>query len=291
MKKILSLGALLQVIAGVTVASLVITCGVMAVRAYERQQAAQRVLLAAEISRDLFHAMQGLRLERGAVSIALTKSGVPTPDAFRGLNDSRVSTNAAIKSALARLQPARLEKVTSDGAAVRRLVDEIGARQATLHHMRLVTDRALATADANRSDALRQAWLTADSNLVDALGELSGQLSNEAIQADPFIARMMTVKQLAWLARETAGLDAMLVGEGLGRGRPLSAAEREAMAKLTGAVDASHQMITGRTNLAFNPPRLKSAIAKAERRYFVEFRAARAAALASLDAGRPIDSA
>ena len=126
---------------------------------------------------------------------------------------------------------------------------------------------------------------------MDALGELSGQLSNEAIQADPFIARMMTVKQLAWLARETAGLDAMLVGEGLGRGRPLSAAEREAMAKLTGAVDASHQMITGRTNLAFNPPRLKSAIAKAERRYFVEFRAARAAALASLDAGRPIDSA
>ena len=55
-----------------------ITCGVMALRAYERQQAAQRVLLAAEVSRDLFHAMQGLRLERGAVSIALTKPGVPS---------------------------------------------------------------------------------------------------------------------------------------------------------------------------------------------------------------------
>jgi signal transduction histidine kinase/AmiR/NasT family two-component response regulator len=291
MKRILSLGALLQAIAGVMVASLVITCGVMALRAYERQQAAQRVLLAAEVSRDLFHAMQGLRLERGAVSIALTKPGVPSADDFRALKDSRAGADAAIRSALARLQPGRLDKVVSDPPAVRRLVAEIGARQATFHHMRQVTDRALSTADATRSDALRQAWLTADSNLVDTLGELSGQLSNEAIQADPFIARMMTVKQLAWLAREAAGLDAMLVGEALGRGRPLTAAEREAMAKLTGAVDAPHRMITAQANLSFNPPRLKTAIAQADRRYFVEFRAARAAALASLDTGTPVDVA
>ena len=290
MKKILSLGTLLQVIAGVLVASLVITCAVTALHAYQRQQAAQRLLLAAEISRDLFHAMQGLRLERGAVSIALTRPGVPTAEALQGLNGGRVSTDAALKSALARLQRARLEKGVSDGPALRRLVDEIGARQSTFLHMRQVTDRAMATPGPNRSDALRQAWLTADANLVDTLGELSGQLSNEAIQADPFIARMMTVKELAWLAREAAGLDAMLVGEALGRGRPLTDAEREAMAKLTGAVDAPHRMMTGQANLAFNPPRLKSAIAKADRTYFVGFRASRTAALSALDTGSPVDT-
>ena len=287
MKKILSLGALLQIIAGVMVASLVITCGVMAVHAYQSQQAAQRVLLAAEISRDLFHAMQGLRLERGAVAIGLTRPTAPTAEALKGLNSGRVSTDAAIRSALVRVQQARLE---SDSPAVRRLVSEIGARQATFLRLRSVTDRAMATPDPHRSDALRQAWLTADANLVDTLGELSAQLSNEAIQRDPFIARMMTVKQTAWLSREAAGLDAMLVGEVLARGRPATGAEREALAKLTGAVDAPHRMMSGHANLAFTPPRLKAAIAKAERRYFVAFRATRAAALSSLDTGTPVDA-
>ncbi|MDP3632418.1 ATP-binding protein [Phenylobacterium sp.] len=289
MKKILSLGALLQIIAGVMVASLVITCAVMALHAYHRQQAAQRVLLAAEISRDLFHAMQGLRLERGAVAIALTKPGVPPAEALRGLNANRAGTDAAIKSALARLQRARLDRVVSDGPALRRLVEEIDARRATFLRLRQVTDRAMAAPDPNRSDALRQTWLTAGANLVDTLGELSGQLSNEAIQADPFIARMMTIKQVAWLERDAAGLDTMLLGEAVGRGRPPTAAEREALAKVTGAVDAPHRMMSSQAGLAFNPPRLKAAIAKAERRYFVEFRATRAAALTALSTGAPVD--
>ena len=290
MKKILNLGALLQVIAGVMVVSLVVTFAMLALQAYQRQQTAQRVLLAAEISRDLFHAMQGLRLERGAVAIALTKPKAPTAEALRALNGSRVSTEAAIASALARLQQARLGKVVSDGPAVRRLVAEIGARQSTFRHMRQVTDRALAAPDPDRSDALRQTWLTADANLVDTLGELSGQLSNEAIQADPFIAQMMTVKQLAWLERDAAGLDAMLLGEVTARDRPPTAAEREALAKLTGAVDAPHRMMTAQANLAFSPPRLKAAIAKAERSYFVDFRANRAIALTAQDTGTPLDA-
>ena len=290
MKKILSLGALLQIVAGVMVASLVITCAVMALHAHQRQQAAQRVLLAAEISRDLFHGMQGLRLERGAVAIALARPGVPTAEVLRGLKGGRVSSDAAIGSALTRLQRARLEKMVSDGPAVRRLVDEIEARRATFAHLRQVTDRAMATPDPRRSDALRQPWLTANANLVDTLAELSAHLSNEAIQTDPFIARMMTVKQLAWLARDAAGLDTLLLGEVLGRERPPTAAEREAMAKLTGAVDAPHRMISRQASLAFNPPQLKAAIAKADRRYFVEFRSTRAAALATLEAGGRVDS-
>ncbi len=288
MKKILSLGALLQIIAGVMVVSLVVTFAMLAVQAYQRQQTAQRVLLAAEISRDIFHAIQGLRLERGAVGIALTKSEAAAPGDMRTLNHSRAQTDAAVRSALGRLQRARLDKVVADGPAVRRLVGEIGARQVTFQHMRQVADRALATADPHRSDALRQDWLTADANLVDTLGELSGQLSNEAIQADPFIARMMTVKQIAWLARDAAGLDSMLVGEAMARGRPPTAAEREALAKLTGAVDAPHLMMAGQAALA--PPRLKRAIATAERRYFVDFRATRATALASLEDGPAVDA-
>ncbi|CAN5902275.1 ATP-binding protein [soil metagenome] len=289
MKKILNLGALLQIIAGVMVASLVVTFAMLALQAYNRQQTAQRVLLAAEISRDIFHAMQGLRLERGAVAIALTKPEAAGPRAMQGLDHRRAQTDAAVRSALGRLQRARLEKVVSDGPAVRRLVGEIGARQVAFQHMRQVADRALATANPHRSDALRQDWLTADANLVDTLGELSGQLSNEAIQADPFIARMMTVKQIAWLARDAAGLDSMLVGEVMARGRPATAAQREALAKLTGAVDAPHRMLAGQAALA--PPRLKRAIATAERRYFVDFRATRATALASLEGGPPVDAA
>lgn len=132
MKRILSLGALLQAIAGVMVASLVITCGVMALRAYERQQAAQRVLLAAEVSRDLFHAMQGLRLERGAVSIALTKPGVPSADDFRALRDSRAGADAAIRSALARLQPGQGRPDRRIGArpTVSQRAKVVGARDA-----------------------------------------------------------------------------------------------------------------------------------------------------------------
>ena len=76
MKKFLSLGVILQAITGVMVAALIVACVVSAGRAYERREAARHVLFATEVSRGLFDAMQSLRLERGAVGLALVRPDV-----------------------------------------------------------------------------------------------------------------------------------------------------------------------------------------------------------------------
>ena len=62
MKRLLSLGVILQAITGLMVIALIAAGAVSASQAYQRREAARRVLFATEVSRDLFTAMQGLRL-------------------------------------------------------------------------------------------------------------------------------------------------------------------------------------------------------------------------------------
>ena len=80
-----SISTLLQAITCLVVAVLAGLCAVSAVNAYWRHEAAQRVLFATDVSRDLFTAMQHLRVER-----ATTLAEIELPD--------QMTTDAANRS-------------------------------------------------------------------------------------------------------------------------------------------------------------------------------------------------
>ena len=99
----LSIGPLLRAVTGLMAIALVATFAVIAVLAYERMQAADRVLVSADVSRDLFMAMQALMVERGTENTALLTPSVIDATAANTITALRGRSETALNAALARL--------------------------------------------------------------------------------------------------------------------------------------------------------------------------------------------
>jgi signal transduction histidine kinase/AmiR/NasT family two-component response regulator len=256
MKRLLSLGVILQAITGLLALSLVAACAVSASHAYQRREAAERVMFATQVAHDLFDAMQGLRLERGSVAVVLSRRD-GTNDSYRRLPPIRARADATLDRALAtldnriaRVPAADRGRLTADLADIRRL----RARVITL---RGVTQDALARPLADRPPALRGEWVKAVDALNERLDRLSEQLAGEVKDIDPFAARMMRVKQLVWLEREALGSEAMLLGDIVGQGAPPTQQQLRLLAERRGRAEGVWQALEHDAGGADAPPRLR----------------------------------
>ena len=109
MKRFLSLSVLLQAITGVMALALVVTFGIAAERAWKGRATALRVSAVASISRDLFLAMQDIRVERGTVNTALSTAAAASSETQGEIAALRVKSEEALASALRKLAAAALE--------------------------------------------------------------------------------------------------------------------------------------------------------------------------------------
>jgi signal transduction histidine kinase/ActR/RegA family two-component response regulator len=287
MKRLLSLGVILQAITGVMVIALIAACAISASQAYQRREAARGVLFATDISRDLFTAMQGLRLERGAVGMALARPATFT-DAPKRLAVFRQPSDAALTRALARLADRPAGDREAYGAGVADQIAHIRALRAEVLSLRGLVEAALARPVGERPADLNLRWAKTSNALVLAMDQLSEQLAGRANRADPFVADMLRAKQLAWLERDAAGAHSVLLMDIVAGGGSPSPAQRMTLAHLHGQVDGGWRMMALAANSAQSPPRLKAAIADAQARYFQELRPLEDRELAALEIGRPL---
>ena len=135
MKRFLSLGLILQAVTGLMVIALIAACGVSAGQAYQRREAAQRVVFATEVSRNLFDAMQGLRLERGAVGVALSAQ-TQMPDAAARLDPFRKPSDLALSKALDDLSSRQAQALIPNRAATAAAVAKVMTLRAELRALR-----------------------------------------------------------------------------------------------------------------------------------------------------------
>jgi hypothetical protein len=77
-KRFGSISLRLQAIVGLLVVILVGACALFASQAFERRQAADRVVAITDLSRTLFTALQSLRIERAAINNGLMDSAPPS---------------------------------------------------------------------------------------------------------------------------------------------------------------------------------------------------------------------
>jgi len=285
MKRFLSLSVLLQAIAGVMVAALVTACAVSATKAYQRRESAQRVLFITGVSRDLFTAMQNLRLERAGVGNALWKPE-GTPDPSGRLAAIRGRADGALDRAVDRLTRQLPAAGVDDARATSRDLAAIAQRKAEVVALRRIADAAIPLPFAARPSGLRARWLAADTELAAEIQRLSERLAAEVDRADPFVAQMMKIKELSWLARDAGGTDLMLLGQAAAARRPLSVTEREGLAGLQGQADGAWRMVELEASLPQASPRLKAAVRAADAAYFTRLRSAQAQDLEALAVGR-----
>jgi len=280
MRRWLSIGVLLQAITGVMVIVLVTSLALTARHAFEHKMEARHTLLVTGGSRDLYAAMQSLRVERGGVMGALAGNKDVSEGQWRWLARTRRASDRALDSALNTLGPiASLDD--------RRALYDIRAKRQALVIMRRRVDAALSAPRAPRPASFRQDWILANNDLVNAIDRLSQRLSSDIQASDPFIAEMMKFRQLDWAARDAAGTEHMLLMEAVGKDAALSDDERMAFATLGGRIQAPWKMIEDEARLTSTPSTLKASVDRAEKIYFTDRRAIHDVIVAELSAGKP----
>ena len=265
---------------GLVATALLAFCALSAVYTFQRWQAAQRAQSIVGVSRDLFTAMDDLRLERGLIAAALESGGLVSDHARVQVGAARSQSAAAIAAAAARLRGGEIPQGDADAALLAR-------EQLAFQAARGKADQALGPGGEAGQDAQAAAWIAADDRLVDAMTQISTRLSALIRRQDEFTGRMVTFAHLAWTARAAAGTNWLMLHRALLEGRPLSPAEREIDANLRGRVDAAWTLLSDLDRLSDTPARLTAGIAQANRLYFANARARREALLADLGAGRP----
>jgi signal transduction histidine kinase len=283
MVKQLLIGPLLRAVTGLMAIALVATFAVIAVFAYERMRTADRVLVSADVSRDLFMAMQALMVERGSENTALLTPVVidkVTADTIAAL---RGRSEHALNEALTRLATAKLSGAEAAVATI----------QANHNHymeLRRQADEAVRLPFDQRPQGLAATWVADGGKLVDALNVLSDVLAANVAHADTFIAEMMKIKQLAWTMRDAGGLDRLVLAGAVAK-QTLPPELREQTVALSGQVDAAWRTIQDDARLQNLPPKLNAAIATAKQAYFGTVRANHKLIVDTLTAGQSAGAA
>jgi signal transduction histidine kinase/ActR/RegA family two-component response regulator len=283
MRRAPSVRLIIQATFGLMATVLLAACALSAVYAYDRWKAAERAVAVLDVSRDLFAAMQDLRLERGVLAAALQADGpLRGSNAVDQIMGSRTRADRALASAEAELGRSDLPDRAADIAALER------ERQRFLS-ARGAADRAIGTPAAALPPGTVEAWISADDRMVEAIAELCGRLSAVVGQNDPFAGHLMSFTRLAWATRSAAGTEWMALHRALIQGKPLSPETREAVARQAGQVEATWSMLRNLARLGA-PPRLVADIERADRSYFGDSQVRQAVMIADLDSGRPVRS-
>ena len=280
MRKFGSIKVLLLVVTSLMAFAVVAVFASSAEQAFTRRATAERVHAVIEISRDLFLAMQTIRVERGTGNTALETAALPDGETQREIAELRARSNGALDAALAKI--AAMGMPADDPG-----VAKISAARAAFDHTRIDIDAALSLPKARRPAALSATWIADGGTLADTIDAFSERLSGEINQADPLITEMMKIKQLAWVVRDAAGFDRLNVGTAIATNSAASPALQQQFDILTGRMDAGWQAITEDARWLALPAALKASIANAQNLYFTELRAKRKALLDELAAGRP----
>jgi signal transduction histidine kinase len=278
MRKRLSISKLLQAVTGLMAIALVASFAIVAGDAFMRLRTAERVLATADISRDLFMALQDLMVERGTVNTALVAPKLVdsvTKDTIAAL---RAHSEQALNSALGKLADAQLDGTSAALA-------EISANHDRINELRQKADEAVLQPFDQRPIALGPKWIAEGGKLVDSIATLSEVLSSNIVQTDPFIAEMMKMKQLAWATRDAVGLDRLLIGAAIAK-QSFPAEMRQQTVELMGRADAAWKIIDNDVRLQIVPAALRDAVVTADRVYFGDVRARRKQIIEALTAGK-----
>ena len=269
-----------QAVVGLLVAILVIACAAFARDAFQQQRLAQRVLAATTVQRDLFVAMNALRLERGETEAVAVEPGGPAPaQRVAFVLRLRARSDAAVTPVLK-----EIDALAPEGDAF--LQAEIRSRLLRLQAVRAAVDAAIRLPAGQRPGDLESRWMDSATVLTDTLTQTTARLSAEVVGLNPLSARLISISQLAWATRAAAGTDSLLKGRAAIFDRPLTLAQQREFDSLTDRVDVLWEIVKNEVAQTGSRP-LMDAVRTADLDYFVRDRALRNRVLADVNADRP----
>ncbi|WP_348931337.1 methyl-accepting chemotaxis protein [Aquabacter sp. CN5-332] len=238
-----------------------------------------RVVRVSEAGREMFTALQNIRIQTGPTIVALAY-GLPASPAFFD----------TLKAAQAKAEPA-LERVLSlcsqmDCTGGKPAVFEgLPASLAKLKAMRVEADQALKLSLPQRSANVTKDFSAAATDVINRLEAISFTLGETIRMVDSTTAELMAIKQAAWTARDGIDLERMNLSDSRNEGKLTPAIDRK-MSELRGQA-VTHWAVV--KDLAARPgvsPQLTGLVEKAQTDVFGEYEKVRKKAYDEVVSGR-----
>ena len=161
MRKLASIKVLLQAVTGLMALVLVAVFASSAQEAYLRRASAEHVHTVVGVSRDLFMAMQNIRVERGTGNTGLETATPIDAETQREIEALRAGSNTALNSALAKVKDMGIP-ASNPGVA------QILSARDTFDHIRIAVDAAMQQPKSERLPGLSGLWVAGGARLVNS---------------------------------------------------------------------------------------------------------------------------
>lgn len=252
--------ALLTSLIAVMAVGIVVMLATSAWHSWGQLRSANRTLIIADASANMFTAMHNLRTDRLTTGRTLNGDQPIGPETAKRLKQTQDTEMSALRST------ARLLGLI-DFPGQETLAAELAQLIQTLSALHTESWDAMTRSRAARRPALSKEFTDTADALVKILQTLSAKLTTAANNNDPLVDQLLALKEMAWLVRQIAGEASAIPQNGLGAGH-LPPKARQTYEKLTGGIEATWTALEGISSNAQLPPHLVAAIAEAKAAYF-----------------------
>jgi methyl-accepting chemotaxis protein len=256
----LTVSVLLKSVILATSFCVVIGFSLNAWESWGRLQLTSRISLIADASANLFKAMHNLRTDRSSTNRILNSE--PPVDSeldkyLRGIRDAEMPAMARALELLPMMEFPQQQTLVGDFDG---LFKKLAAEQKEFWE-------EASKPKASRRQALPKEYMETTQGLLDTLDKLSGILAASVNHQDATIDQLLTIKQIAWLLRNTAGEASLLVSTGLASGK-VTPETRQTYTKLLGGIDITWKALELTTGGMQLPPALAAAMTATKAAYF-----------------------
>ncbi|MBW5436974.1 methyl-accepting chemotaxis protein [Bradyrhizobium canariense] len=256
----LTVSALLKAVIAITSVCVVIVLSLTAYESWDRLKTANRISQIADTSADLFKAMHNLRTDRSTTVRLLNATEPMDGEIEKYLRALRDAQMPAMARALA-LLPAM------DFPQSGTLVPELARLYKLLIEEQKQFWEDVAKPKDQRRASLPKEYMETTQGLLDTLDKLSNTLAATVNHLDAAIDQLLSIKQNAWLLRNTAGEASLIVSTGLAAGK-ITPEGRYAYTQHVGGTSAMWKALELSTAGMQLPAGLASAMASAKTSYF-----------------------
>ncbi|HEY4275873.1 MAG TPA: HAMP domain-containing sensor histidine kinase [Rhizomicrobium sp.] len=280
MKRFQSIGVLLSAITGLLVVLLISVFAYTAKQAYDRREAATKLLQTVDVLGDVFAASEALRFEQGEMTTALA---LRAPD-----NGALLTKLKKLHLASAEALAATRQSASTEANGPIPNIREINRARDAYNAAYAAAIADLERPPAMRAAGLQQQWSRAASALVAVINLRTRMRSMYIADASAFNNETTKIIRMVWSIRETLGGDRRRLAEAIIAQRPATSQQLQKFAEQEGNLNYPWAaLVNDRADLPTFPKALGAAIAKVEKIYFGEVRPVRRVILDALGAGKP----
>ncbi len=258
----LSANALLKSVVAVLAAIVVVMLAYGAWQSWLKVQSAGRIVTVADAASSAFRAMHNLRTDRSTTTRALDGDATIGDQDMQSITRNRGAEMPALQNALVLLPDIDFGDKDTLLPALVSLSDTITKLQAE-------SLEAFNKPKADRRPELSAEYMKTATDLIKTLDQASQQLAASVKHEDAFIDQMLSMRQLAWMVRNSGGDASLAVTNAMAAGKIAP----EALDKYRAAVITSNAAWSALKSEAFGvtlPAALEDGIKNAEQNYFAE---------------------